>query len=211
VSTDSTLPRAVFYAEQPAETESEALISKATWSLKLSGLVCGVLLVIGRSASYGNVTWNPTYHAASAPLVVVMHTQSSQHPTPPVPKTLPNINNALLSKRSAASEVIAFSPGRNADSTTEGEGDISGQTPAGQTAIGSTATVGGSTGAAGTAPGSTQSTIGTGAAGTGAASASAPTNQPRRPPAQGPALTRRSRRPQPAGLVPHQPRPNRQR
>src|SRR5256712_5085610 len=155
--------------------ESDQLISKATWSLKLSGLVCGVLLVLGRSASSGNVVWNPTFHQASAPLTVVVKNQTPYHPLPQVPKTIPNISNAALSKRAAASEVIAFSPGRNADSTTEGEGDVSGATPAGVTGVDSGAgTVGGTTGAAGTAPGSTQSTPPvTGAAGAAPATAGA--------------------------------------
>src|SRR2546429_1510679 len=153
--------------------ESDQLISKATWSLKVSGLVCGVLLVLGRSASSGNVVWNPTFHQSSAPLTVIVKNQVPSHPLPQVPKTIPNISNAALSKRAAASEVIAFSPGKNADTTTEGEGDVSGATPAGVTGVDSGAgTVGGTTGAAGTAPGSTQSTgPATGAAGTGAASA----------------------------------------
>src|SRR5436853_170888 len=149
--------------------ESDQLISKATWSLKLSGLVCGVLLVLGRSASSGNVVWNPTFHQSSAPLTVIVKNQVPSHPLPQVPKTIPNISNAALSKRAAASEVIAFSPGKNADTTTEGEGDVSGATPAGVTGVDSGAgTVGGTTGAAGTAPASTQSTVPTGGAGTGA-------------------------------------------
>ena len=115
--------------------ESDQLISKATWSLKLSGLVCGVLLVLGRSASSGNVVWNPTFHQSSAPLTVIVKNQVPSHPLPQVPKTIPNISNAALSKRAAASEVIAFSPGKNADTTTEGEGDVSGATPAGVTGV----------------------------------------------------------------------------
>jgi len=59
VSTDGTLLRRMAYEQ---DGESDQLISKATWSLKLSGLVCGVLLVLGRSASSGNVVWNPTFH-----------------------------------------------------------------------------------------------------------------------------------------------------
>ncbi|TMF23521.1 MAG: hypothetical protein E6I31_05380, partial [Chloroflexi bacterium] len=170
MSTDGTLLRRMAYEQ---DGESDQLISKATWSLKLSGLVCGVLLVLGRSASSGNVVWNPTFHQSSAPLTVIVKNQVPSHPLPQVPKTIPNISNAALSKRAAASEVIAFSPGKNADTTTEGEGDVSGATPAGVTGVDSGAgTVGGTTGAAGTAPGSTQSTgPATGAAGTGAASA----------------------------------------
>ena len=52
------------------EDDSDALISKSTWPLKLSGLVFAGLLLIGRSASYGNVTWTPTYHPAASPLIV---------------------------------------------------------------------------------------------------------------------------------------------
>ena len=95
--------------------ESDQLISRATWSLKLSGLVFAGLLVLGRSASSGNVVWNPTFHGASSPLVVVLKAQAPQNPVPPIPKTAPNIDNAALSKRAAASEVIAFSAGKNAD------------------------------------------------------------------------------------------------
>ena len=49
---------------------AEALISKSTWPLKVSGLVFAGLLVLGRSASYGNVTWTPTYHGPGSPLIV---------------------------------------------------------------------------------------------------------------------------------------------
>ena len=91
--------------------ESEALISKSTWPLKLSGLVFAGLLVMGRSASYGNVTWTPAYHAASSPLVVQL--AGSQKPAPVVPK-LGSVDGAL-NKASAANEVIAFHPGNSDD------------------------------------------------------------------------------------------------
>jgi len=150
VSTDTTLLRPFAYQQ---DDESEYLISKANWPLKLSGLVFAGLLVLGRSASSGNVVWNPTLHAAGSPLVVVLKVQAPQHPVPQVPK-LPSIDSAALSKRAAANEVIAFSAGKNSDSTTEGEGDVSGATPAGVTGVDSgLGTVGGTTGAAGTAPG----------------------------------------------------------
>ena len=165
MSTDSTLLR--HFDHQADDDDGEHLISKSTWPLKVSGLVFAGLLVLGRSASSGNVVWNPTFHPASSPLVVVLKVAAPQHPAPPVPRTIPNINNAALSKKSAANEVIAFSPGKNAAGD-EGEGDVSGATPAGVTGVGSGAgTVGGTTGAAGTAPASVQSTgPASGAAGT---------------------------------------------
>src|ERR1700687_5696129 len=101
--------------------DSEDLISKSTWPLKLSGLVFAGLLVIGRSASYGNVTWTPAYHAASSPLVVQL--AGSEKPAPFVPK-LGNIDG-LMNKASAANEVIAFHPGNSGDG---GEGGGSGAT-----------------------------------------------------------------------------------
>ena len=64
------------------DDHSDELISKSTWSLKISGLVCGVLLVLGRSASYGNVTWTPVYHAPSSPLVVLIVEKPSKAPAP---------------------------------------------------------------------------------------------------------------------------------
>ena len=65
--------------------DSEVLISKSTWPLKLSGFVFAGLLIVGRSASYGDVTWTPTYHAASSPLQVLMVGKSSPSPNTPVP------------------------------------------------------------------------------------------------------------------------------
>ena len=52
MSTDGTLLRGIAYEQ---DGESDQLISRATWSLKLSGLVFAGLLVLGRSASSGNV------------------------------------------------------------------------------------------------------------------------------------------------------------
>src|SRR5438034_1928999 len=103
------------------EDDTEALISKSTWSLKLSGLVFAGLLIIGRSASYGNITWTPTFHQATSPLIVVEILKSSTPPRAPVPKTLPSIDAAAISKRAAAAEVISFSPGRNSSDDTEGD------------------------------------------------------------------------------------------
>src|SRR6202011_4773124 len=101
------------------EDESDVLISKATWTLKLSGLVFAGLLVIGRSASYGNVTWTPAYHAASTPLIVQL--AGSQKPAPVVPSF--GSIDGLMNKASTANEVIAFHPGNSGDG---GEGNGSG-------------------------------------------------------------------------------------
>src|SRR5437867_4691935 len=106
------------------EDDTEALISKSTWSLKFSGLIFAGLLIIGRSASYGNITWTPTFHQANSPLVVVEVLKSSAPPRAPVPKTLPSIDAAAMSKRAAAAEVISFSPGRT--SSDDAEADING-------------------------------------------------------------------------------------
>src|SRR6202158_4540715 len=99
--------------------DSEDLISKSTWPLKLSGLVFAGLLVIGRSASYGNVTWTPAYHAASTPLTVQL--AGSQKPAPVVPSF--GSIDGLMNKASTANEVIAFHPGNSGDG---GEGNGSG-------------------------------------------------------------------------------------
>ncbi|HEY8677310.1 MAG TPA: hypothetical protein VIN39_01595, partial [Candidatus Dormibacteraeota bacterium] len=116
MATDHTFLRTANYE---LDDESEALISRSTWSLKLSGLIAGVLLVIGRSASYGNITWTPAFHSASAPLTVIFSTSKSPAPAPPIPKTLPGVDPAAISKRSAASEIITFSPGRSATDDTQ--------------------------------------------------------------------------------------------
>src|SRR5207245_11194265 len=95
-----------------AEDGSEVLISKATWSLKLSGMLFAGLLILGRSASYGNVTWTPTLHPAGSPLIVTINS----HSTPkPVPSSAKGSDPAAVSKRSAAAEVVAFDPGNSGD------------------------------------------------------------------------------------------------
>ena len=109
------------------EDDTEALISKSTWSLKLSGLIFAGLLIIGRSASYGNITWTPTFHQANSPLIVVEILKSSTPPRAPVPKTLPSIDAAAISKRAAAAEIIQFSPGKM--SGDDGDGSDSPGTP----------------------------------------------------------------------------------
>src|SRR5439155_768136 len=91
--------------------------------LKLSGLVFAGLLVIGRSASYGNIQWTPTFHQADTPLVVIQTVKRSAPNPNPIPKTLPSIDSAALSKRAAASEVIAFSAGKTATDDTEADGN----------------------------------------------------------------------------------------
>src|ERR1700736_5333996 len=94
------------------EDESDVLISKATWTLKLSGLVFAGLLVIGRSASYGNVTWTPTFPPAGAPLIVL----STSHGNPlPASTKYKGVDPAAISKRSAATEVVVFDPGKGGD------------------------------------------------------------------------------------------------
>src|ERR1700674_6035268 len=100
------------------EDESDVLISKATWTLKLSGLVFAGLLVIGRSASYGNVTWTPTFHPANSPLIVQL--DGSRKPAPVVPKL--GSGEAVMIKASAANEVLAFNPGNSGDGGGGGSG-----------------------------------------------------------------------------------------
>ena len=118
------------------DDDSAALISKSSWPLKLSGVVFAGLLVIGRSASYGNITWTPTFHQAASPLVVTVNTSSKPVPPPSLPKTSP-ADPAALSKKSAASEIIQFSPGKTAgDHDDEGDGHASGATPAGASGTG---------------------------------------------------------------------------
>src|ERR1700738_3279283 len=102
-----------------AMDDSEVLISKATWTLKLSGLVFAGLLIVGRSASYGNITWSPAHHSAASPLVVEVAHRNA--PAPSLP-TLRGSDPAALSKPSAADERVAFSPGTSGD----GEGGHSG-------------------------------------------------------------------------------------
>ncbi|MEO6797934.1 MAG: hypothetical protein ABI401_05315, partial [Candidatus Dormibacter sp.] len=119
MATDHTFLRTANY---DVDDETDGLISRSTWSLKLSGLIAGVLLVIGRSASYGNITWAPAYHQASAPLMVIINTNAPAKPLPAIPKTLPSADPAAISRQSAAVEVITFSPGKNATGSDDGEG-----------------------------------------------------------------------------------------
>src|SRR2546428_444068 len=177
--------------------DSEVLISKSTWPLKLSGFVFAGLLIVGRSASYGDVTWTPTYHAASSPLQVLMVGKSSPPPNTPEPKSNGNIDPSGAVKRSAAEEVLAFNAGDSGDggghdgnhshdgksgggdhSTTSksqhsNEKDSQGSAHSGAagTASGSQQSSGQKSGAAGTAAGSRQwSGQKSGAAGTAAGS-----------------------------------------
>ncbi len=94
------------------DDDSEVLISKSTWPLKLSGLLFAGLLVVGRSVSYGNISWVPAQHDAASPLVVV-HNDGPYAPAQPQQKPLPMSDPAALSKRMAADEVVIFSPGSN--------------------------------------------------------------------------------------------------
>lgn len=102
-------------ARNPAyeDDDSEELVSKATWPLKLSGLLFAGMLVLGRSATYGNITWAPAHHGASAPLVVVVHATDPSTPGPSTPKSVPLTDPGALGTRSAADEVVTFSPGSN--------------------------------------------------------------------------------------------------
>jgi hypothetical protein len=106
---------------------SEDLISRSSWPLRLSGVVFAGLLIVGRSATYGNLTWTPSYHSAPSPLVVVATQQRTQGQPPAVPKPLPGLDPAAFSKRSAAAEVVVFSPGHTSG---EGEGEGEGNSNA---------------------------------------------------------------------------------
>jgi len=118
------LTNTITLARNPAyEDDDSELITKATWPLKVSGLLFAGMLVLGRSASYGNISWTPAHHAASTPLVVV-HENDGSAPAPAVPKSVPLTHPAALSLRSAADEVIVFSPGSNSD---DGEKDKRGK------------------------------------------------------------------------------------
>ena len=99
--------------------ESEVLISKSTWPLKLSGLLFAGLLVIGRSASYGNVTWTPSFHAAESPLIVQL--AGSRKPAPAIPNLGISVP-AVMTKAAVAEEVVAFHPGNSGDGE-DGNGD----------------------------------------------------------------------------------------
>ncbi len=109
-------------ARNPAyeDDDSEPLITKATWPLKVSGLLFAGMLVLGRSASYGNITWTPAHHAATSPLVVVHQTDGSS-PPPALPKSARLSDLGALSKRTAADEVVTFSPGSNSSDDGEKE------------------------------------------------------------------------------------------
>src|SRR5205807_1182840 len=142
------------------DDDSEVLISKATWPIKLSGIIAAGLLVIGRSASYGNVTWTPAFHPASSPLVVIINNVPKPAPLPAVPKTVPSVDPALISKRSAASEIIAFHPGK---ASGEGDGESNGSpAQAHNSAVASTGAVPGES--AGSPAGAHASQASTGAA-----------------------------------------------
>src|SRR3989442_8473584 len=154
---------------------SEVLISKSTWPVKLSGFVFAGLLIVGRSARYGDVAWTPTYHAASSPLQVLMVGKSSPPPNTPVPKSNGNIDPSSAVKRSAAEEVLAFNAGDSGEGGDGGghdgnhshdsksqhsnENDSQGSAHSGAagTASGSQQSSGQKSGAAGTAAGSPQS------------------------------------------------------
>ena len=103
------------YRNPAYEDDRDTLISKASWPLRVSGIVFAGLLLIGRSASYGNVTWTPAFHANATPLVVIAGGQKA----PPIPPKPVQNDPAAISKRSAADEVVAFSPGNDDD---EGDG-----------------------------------------------------------------------------------------
>src|SRR5207245_2906918 len=105
-ATEAAPRNAAFFSD-----DSEVLISKSTWPLKLSGLLFAGLLVIGRSASYGDLTWTPTYHEAESPLVVEL--AGSRKPAPPVPN-LGAGAPAIMTKAAAAEEVV-FHPGISGD------------------------------------------------------------------------------------------------
>src|SRR6202022_2049311 len=102
---------AMCYAGSAPNGETEDLYSRSTWSLKLSGLVFAGLLILGRTATYGNVTWIATYHPASSPLQVLEVVSPNGLPAVPLPKSSVKIDPAAAVKRSAANEVLAFEAG----------------------------------------------------------------------------------------------------
>ncbi|TME77317.1 MAG: hypothetical protein E6I47_13510, partial [Chloroflexi bacterium] len=73
------------------------------------------MLVVGRAASGGQIVWLPAYHADPTPLIVVINQPKPGTP-PALPKSLPGDPAAAISKKSAAAEVITFSPGKNSSS-----------------------------------------------------------------------------------------------
>src|SRR2546429_209223 len=117
VATDRLVLRGRAYLRDDG---SEELFSKSTWALKATGLLFGALLVVGRTASAGNIVWNPTHHSATTPLLVISAAvQKSGQPSRQAPKSPPGSDPAALAKRAAAHEVIAFSPGKD-----PGEGGV---------------------------------------------------------------------------------------
>src|SRR5256712_1353952 len=104
----------------PTSDDGEVLISRSSWPLRLSGLLFAGLLVVGRAASGGQIVWLPAYHANPTPLIVVINQPKPGTPatptTPALPKSLPGNPAAAISKKSAASEVVTFSPGKNSGS-----------------------------------------------------------------------------------------------
>src|SRR3989454_10483334 len=104
----------------PTSDDGEVLISRSSWPLRLSGLLFAGLLVVGRAASGGQIVWLPAYHANPTPLIGVINQPKPATPTTPttpaLPKSLPGNPAAAISKKSAASEVITFSPGKNSGS-----------------------------------------------------------------------------------------------
>ena len=98
-----------YLAKQGSDNDdSEVLISRSTWSLKVSGLLFAGLLVLGRTATYGNLTWTPTFHPASSPLEVI--TSGRAPSAPAVPKSSGTDFLAAV-KRSASEEVVVFNAG----------------------------------------------------------------------------------------------------
>src|SRR2546423_2881319 len=171
---------------------AEALISKSTWPLKVSGLVFAGLLVLGRSASYGNVTWTPTYHGPGSPLIV----QTSGVPAAPAKPIPRSADPAALGRQSAADEVVTFHPGNSGDGedgeggdhhSNSGENDhhdvaagsVTAQS-AGSAAGGGSAASAANSGQSGQAQGST-TTQSAGSAGGGGSGASAAHNGPSGP------------------------------
>src|SRR5437879_11572627 len=141
----------------PTIDDGEVLISRSSWPLRLSGLLFAGLLVVGRAASGGQIVWLPAYHANPTPLIVIIN--NSKPPAPPaIPKTLPD-PAAAISKKSAASEVITFSPGKNS-----GKGDGLAQPDAVDSGTSAAGTVSNETGSSDNGSGGS---VGTGADETG--------------------------------------------
>jgi len=93
----------------------DALLTKSTWPLKLSGVLCAGMLVLGRTAVSGTISSVPA-SPTSTPSAAVLHQEASRpDPGPALPKTRPYLDPAALSKRMEAVEVITFSPGNSSD------------------------------------------------------------------------------------------------